>query len=97
MRITGKQLKHLSVTTLSGTKIGYIQDIIVDPEAQSIVQYQVKHSKFGGKEYLVSRDQVVTFEESCMVVYDTALPNEFRKNRRDDVSLSPEPAVMREE
>lgn len=98
MRMTGKQLKKLEVETLSGTMLGHIVDCIIDPEQQTIVQYEVKPSKFSGKEYLVGRDQVVRFEETKMIVYDTALPNDIRKKQKESFPLvPPEPAAMREE
>ncbi len=97
MRLSYKALKKCSVETLSGTVIGHITDIIIASEGQEIIQYQVKHSKFGGSVYLISRDQVVRFEEKKMVVYDTALPNELRKGVKEGIPITPEPAVMREE
>ena len=98
MRITFKQLKKLVVETLSGAAIGHVNDIIMDVDGQHVIQYQVKHSLFGGKEYLISRDQIVRFEEHKMVVYDTALPKELRKQKKESItSMRPEAVALREE
>ncbi|PIT86340.1 MAG: hypothetical protein COU33_03725 [Candidatus Magasanikbacteria bacterium CG10_big_fil_rev_8_21_14_0_10_43_6] len=97
MRITFKQLKKLVVETLSGTTIGYVNDIVIEAEGQDVIQYQVKHSLFGGKEYLISRDQIVRFEAEKIIVYDTALPKELRKVKKDPMGITPEPVVMRED
>lgn len=72
MRLSFKQLKKLTVETLSGTVLGRVQDIIFDTEGQHIIQYVVKYGTIHPDESLVSRDQVVKFEDKKMVVYDTA-------------------------
>lgn len=72
MRLSFKQLKKLTVETLSGTVLGRVQDIIFDTEGQNIIQYVVKHGTINPDESLVSRDQIVRFEERKIVVYDTA-------------------------
>jgi sporulation protein YlmC with PRC-barrel domain len=98
MRITFKQLKKLAVETLSGTAIGHVNDVVIDIDGQHIIQYQVKHSLFGGKEYLISRDQVVRFEEQKMVVYDTALPKELGKFKKESITpMRPEAVALRED
>ena len=72
MRLTFKQLKKLTVETLSGTVLGRVHDIVFDIDGQNIIQYIVKSGTINPDESLVSRDQVVRFEEKKMVVYDTA-------------------------
>ena len=73
MRINFKQLKKLPVETLSGTRIGKVQDIIMDLDDQSVVQYIVKSSGLGSDEHTISRDQIARFEEKRIVVYDTVI------------------------
>lgn len=73
MRMSLKQLKKMTVETLSGTKLGKVQDIIFDIDGQVVVQYEVKHTGIGGIDYVVHRDQVVKFEEKKMIVYDTVI------------------------
>lgn len=73
MRMSLKQLKKMTVETLSGTKLGKVQDIIFDIDGQVVVQYEVKHSGMTGTDYIIHRDQVVKFEEKKMIVYDTVI------------------------
>ncbi len=73
MRLPFKQLKKMMVETVSGTKLGKIQDLIVDIDGQVIVQYEVKHTGMSGENYCIHRDQVVRFEEKKMLVYDSVL------------------------
>lgn len=87
MRATWKQIKKSVVETLSGTPIGHVTDIVFQTEGQEIIQYQVKPSAFRVKEYLISRDQIVRFEENKIIVYDTALPKELRKQTREERPL----------
>lgn len=72
MRITLKQLKKMTVETISGTLLGKVQDLIFDTEGQNIIQYVVKSGTLTTEEHLISRDQVVRFEEKKVIVYDTA-------------------------
>ena len=72
MRLTFKQLKKMTVETLSGATLGRVHDIIFDTEGQNIIQYMVKAGTLSKEELLISRDQVVRFEEKKMTVYDTA-------------------------
>lgn len=72
MRITLKQLKKMTVETISGAVLGKVQDIVFDTEGQNIIQYIVKSGTLTTEEHLISRDQVVRFEEKKVIVYDTA-------------------------
>lgn len=78
MRLTFKQLKKMSVETISGTPLGKVQDIIFDIEGQNIIQYIVKSGTITTEEHLISRDQVIRFEEKKMIVYDTAVKKKER-------------------
>ncbi len=78
MRATFKQLKKMSVETISGTTLGKVHDITFDTEGQNIIQYTVKSGTITTEEHLISRDQVVRFEEKKMVVYDTAIKKKER-------------------
>lgn len=80
MRISLKQLKKMTVETLSGVKLGRVHDIFFGAQEQMILQYVVKPSGIGGESYLIGRDQVVRFEEKTMVVYDTALKRKEKEN-----------------
>jgi sporulation protein YlmC with PRC-barrel domain len=79
MRMSLKQLRKMIVETLSGTKLGKIQDIIFDIEGQVVVQYEVKHTGISGINYLIHRDQIVKFEEKKVIVYDTVLKQSEKK------------------
>jgi len=79
MRLTSKQLRKMPVETMSGTKLGKIQEVIMDVENQMVVQYEVKHTGISGDNYLINRDQVARFEEKKMVVYDTVIKKREKK------------------
>lgn len=87
MRLTLKQLKKMTVETMSGTRLGKVDDIIFDIDEQMVVQYQVKHTGISGSNYLINRDQVARFEEKKMVVYDTVI------KRREKSVIPPLPAL----
>lgn len=72
MRLNFKQLKKLPVETMSGTRIGKVQDIVMDLDDHGVVQYIVK-SSLGSEEYTIGRDQIARFEEKRIVVYDTVI------------------------
>ncbi len=78
MRVSFKQLKKMTVQTLSGTVLGKVSDIVFDTEGQNIIQYTVRSGTLSTEEHLISRSQVVRFEEKKMLVYDTA----FKKKER---------------
>lgn len=90
MRLTFKQLKKMTVETLSGTTLGKVHDIIFDTEGQNIIQYMVKSGTLSKEELLISRDQVVRFEEKKMVVYDTAVKKKER-NLEKVIPVIPQP------
>lgn len=87
-----KQLKKMTVETLSGTKLGKVQDIIFDIDGQMVVQYEVRHTGISGSDYIIHRDQVVKFEEKKMIVYDTVL-KQSEKNRISPMKVIPEAGV----
>ena len=81
MRLRFKQIKKYTVQTLSGTVLGNIVDIVFNVDGQDIVQYEVRQG-ISRKTVLISRDQIVRFDEGVVVVYDTAVPKEERiKNK----------------
>ena len=92
MRIALKQLKKMTVETLSGTKLGKVQDVIMDIDEQTVVQYQVKHTGISGSDYLINRDQIARFEEKKIVVYDTVL-HKKEKNSIPPLKVIPERGV----
>ena len=96
MRLSLRQLKKMTVKTMSDTVLGHVVDVLFDIEGQMIVQYQVKN-KFYEKEYLIHRDQIFKFEDDVMRVYDTAVPQEKKKKERAGLPIHPEPVAMREE
>ncbi|HYE59756.1 MAG TPA: PRC-barrel domain-containing protein [Candidatus Kapabacteria bacterium] len=74
MLIQLKQLQHLSVETVSGTKLGKIHDIVFELDGQLIAQYMVKSSVIARDMYVISRDQVVRFEQDKLIVDDAMKP-----------------------
>lgn len=83
MRLNFKSLKKLPVTTMSGTDLGHVVDVIVETEAQHIIQYEVKKGLKSA--FLISRDQIASIDEDKMVVYDTAVPKDERKKKERPV------------
>jgi len=75
MRISYKQLKKLSVETTLGIVLGSVDDIVLDIDAQHIVQYEVRHSLLSSKLHTISREQVVSITKEKMVVEDAVVPN----------------------
>ncbi len=84
MRLTLKQLKHYSVETVSGVKLGHVSDIVLDTDGQMIAQYEVKESIISAKEYLIGRDQIARFEDKKIIVDDNVIRKEI---------TAPEPAT----
>lgn len=93
MRLSLKQLKKMTVETISGIKLGKVEDLVLDIEGQIIVQYEVKHTGISGGDYLINRDQVVKFEEKKMIVYDTVLKMKKEKNNVSSLKVMPEGGV----
>ncbi len=76
MRMNFKQLKGLDVLTMSGTMLGHVFEIVLEIEGQLVAQYVVRPSVISSKEYLVSRDQIVRFEENRVIVDDNVVADE---------------------
>jgi len=88
MRLTLKQLKSLAVETASGVKLGHTHDIILDTNGQMIAQYSVKQSIISPKEYLISRDQIVKFENEKIIVEDSAVAENKPSTSSEPVAMS---------
>ncbi len=71
MRLSSKQLKKMSVETVSGVKLGRVCDAVFETDGQTILQYEVCKCCWFGEKFLINRSQVVRFEEKNMVVDDT--------------------------
>lgn len=96
MRINLNQLKKYIVETESGARLGKIFDVVLDIDAHAVAQYAVRHFFFSLKEYLISPNQIVRFEENKMIVQDTVAKVGAEKERRQVVPKA-EPVMMREE
>ncbi len=95
MRISYKQLKSLTVETVSGTKLGHVHDLILDTDGQLVAQYDVKSAIIAGKEYLVGRDQVVSITADKLIVDDTIRPAVAESVEKRELGISPDPVAMR--
>lgn len=71
MHINYKNLKLLPVETKLGFVLGHVKDVIFETEGQSVIQYEV--GNLFGKRYLISREQVLSINESKMIVEDNVL------------------------
>jgi len=82
--ITLKELKHLSVETTGGLRLGRIVDVELDPESHLAVTYVVQPGRLtqpiARKSLRINRSQVVSFTNERMVVDDlvSRLPAEQR-------------------
>lgn len=80
MRLSKQQLFGLRVVTQKGFSLGKVCDIVFDTEGQLVSQYCVRPSwrllkalspdPLIGKQYLISRDQVIKITNQEMVVRD---------------------------
>ena len=93
MRLSFKKIKQLQVETASGIKLGRVSDIILDTEGQLVAQYVVKHSIISDKTYLISREQIVRFEDKKIIVDD----NVSRDVARDPKFTSGENSITNSE
>jgi sporulation protein YlmC with PRC-barrel domain len=95
MRIDFKSLKHLTVETLSGTLLGHIFDIEMEVESHLVTTYKVKASLLRGREYLISRTQVVKITGEKMIVDDAVVEDMAQAlSQEKEGGINPEPVVM---
>ncbi len=73
-----EQLLGLPVYTEGGEHLGRVLGFVLDMDAQTIVQYRVKHrgvfpSLLNKESLLIARDQVIEINEEKMVVMDAVI------------------------
>ena len=95
MRISLKQLKKCSVETTSGIVLGHVVDVEMETEGQTVMNYHVRRFPVGGDGYIISRNQVVRFEEKKLIV-DDGVGKEIIAPKVTAVPAGPEVAAMRE-
>lgn len=73
--LTAKQIKKLPVVTVSGKKLGRVNEVFVDPESQSIMQYQVTPRRLLSLDLplLIHRSQVVSLTAERLLVEDNVV------------------------
>ncbi|HBW74428.1 MAG: hypothetical protein UX10_C0037G0004 [Candidatus Magasanikbacteria bacterium GW2011_GWA2_45_39] len=73
--LTTKQIKKLPVITVSGKKLGRVNEVFVDPESQSIMQYQVTPHRLLSLDLplLIHRSQVVSVTSERLLVEDNVV------------------------
>lgn len=97
MRITLRQLQHLSVETRSGVKLGKVHDIVFETDGQIVAQYVVKPFVIGRGEYRIASSQVARFEETKMVVDDAVSHSAIGGEKsRPGIVASPSAAMRKE-
>lgn len=89
MRLNFKKIKQLSVETASGIKLGRVSDIVFDTEGQLVAQYLVKHSIISDKTYLISRDQIIRFENKKIIVDDNTVKAESKEEEKKRPAINP--------
>lgn len=96
MRILYKDLKGLDVKTQSGTDLGHVFDLTIDPEQHAVIQYHVRALPIAGPVYVINMHQVVSISSEEMIVEDTVT----RVQKKEEVSkapaVDPNPIAMRE-
>lgn len=96
MRISLRQLKKTRVETVSGVMLGHVVDIEMDTEGQMVVNYHVRRALLGGGTLLISRNQVVRFEEEKVIVDDSVAKEYTAADKSTQMAGNPEPVAMRE-
>lgn len=96
MRLTIKQLKQLSVQTISGMVLGHVHDVIFEIEGQLVAQYIVRPSLVSRNEYVINRDQVVRFEAERLLVDDSVSAASAPADDVKGIGVSPNPIAMRD-
>ncbi len=72
------QLLHMPVVTTTRRRVGKIIGFRIDPQSQSILQYDVRVGFFG-KTRVVHRSQVITITEQSMVIDDALVTQEAQQ------------------
>ena len=96
MRIGFKQIKKSNVETASGVFLGHVADIEMDTEGQAVVNYHVRRALLGGDTLLISRNQIVRFEEGKIIVDDNAAKEFAEAEGNKKMAGAPEPVAMRQ-
>lgn len=73
--LTATQIKKLPVMTVGGKKLGRVVEVLIDPESQSIMQYQVKPRRLLSLDLplLIHRSQVVSVTTERLLVEDSVV------------------------
>lgn len=94
MRVSLKQLKKMSVETVSGVKLGRVCGVVFETDGQMILQYEVSKCCWCGQKFLINRSQIVRFEEKKLVVNDTVSLVEVKNEKVKSEKVSVEPVMM---
>ena len=87
MMIALEKLLHLPVETETGTKLGAVASVVIDPETHRVQNYIVKPAylpRLLSQELMISPRQVLAIKEEKMIVEDAILK---------DPAVAPTPAV----
>lgn len=73
--LTVAQIKKLPVITVSGKKLGRVNEVLVDPDSQSIMQYQVTPRRLLSLDLplLIHRSQVASLTSERLLVEDNVV------------------------
>jgi sporulation protein YlmC with PRC-barrel domain len=88
MIISAKGLINLPVFTLSGIKLGKVNDVQLDIDAQVIAHYVVASGSWKKKTFLIAPAQVRSITAERMTVND-ALATEFDQLNASKIKLTP--------
>jgi len=94
MRMDLKQLKSLSVETVSGKKLGHVFDLVFEIDGQLVVQYLVRTHALGGRVYMIGRDQIVRFSAKKILVEDRVFDVDSREEVARRTVASPQSVAM---
>lgn len=98
MRITSKQLLGLQVVTVSGQKLGRVQQIELDTATHQVTCYEVKiHFSLSDlipDTLLISPQQVVAITAEQVVVEDATYQSSVRQYKKDNRPIKEARPVM---
>lgn len=95
MQTSYNEIKNKIVQTVSGIKLGKVCNIQINTEEQFIIHYEVKTKVFSKDRLLISRGQIVRFENDKIIVDDN-VKQEKTPVEKPSIEMTTEPIAMRE-
>jgi uncharacterized protein YrrD len=97
MKISKKQYVHVTVETESGDTLGKLIDFDLETDTGIVEVYHVKNSQgitgLFGDEFLISKEQVIFFDETKMIVKDEVVKADEQEVTRVSGLSDTSPAI----